>query len=241
MAIFAYDEFYSMLLVVGLLYFVISKLIETDFLLGPYSLGVPYGLIGWGLIGLISGDGFYSFFLGFLFVYSFITSMHLYLSVHHSRHEKYYLKQGEVTIPIKPDKIGEIKIVRNGGFDFLGAWAENITKPIGKGDSVRIVGLDGVMAIVSTDHKELELENKFSSFYNRISKIVRLLSVKSKYTGTCMICYGNLHKSKRAVECPSCGSIAHSDHMKEWLEIRSKCPNCRTKLKFEGSKISITV
>ncbi len=241
MPTFSYDEIYLSLLLVGLIYFTISKLVDADVLLGTYSLGIPYGLVGWGVIGLSTNNEPSSFIWGFLLIYSSITSMFLYLSVHHSRHEKYFLKQGEVTIPIKPEKIGEIRVKREGGYDFLGAIAHNIVKPILKGDTVRIVELDGVMAVVSTDHQEIVLENKFSNVYNRISKAVQFLSVKTKHSGVCMICYGNINKSKKAVKCPSCDSIAHSDHMKEWLDIRSKCPNCRTKLSLDNFKIRISI
>ncbi|OLS20160.1 MAG: hypothetical protein HeimC2_38500 [Candidatus Heimdallarchaeota archaeon LC_2] len=241
MAIFTYNEFYSSILIVGLIYFAFSRLVDADILLGPYSLGIPYGLIGWGMSGLLSENGVSSFLWGFLFIYASITAMYLYLTVHHSRHEKYLLKLGEVTIPIKPDKIGEIRIHRDGGYDFLSAYAKNIDKTIEKGDSVRVIDFDGVVAVVSTDQQKIVLENKFSRFYNQISKAVQLLLVKSRYSGVCMVCYGNINKSKKAIKCPSCGSIAHSDHLKDWLDIRSKCPNCRTKLKLEGSKITITI
>lgn len=241
MSIFSSSEIYLYLLFAGLIYFTISQILDIDILLGSYSLGVPYGLIGWGAIGLSTNNEPSSFLLGFLLIYSSITGMFLYLSVHDSRHEKYFLKEGEVTIPIQPEKIGEIRVQREGGYDFLGALAYNIVKPILKGETVRIIDLEGVMAVVSTDYQEIVLENQFSNFYNRISKAVQLLSIKAKYSGICMICYGNINKSKNAVKCPSCDSIAHLDHMKEWLDIRSKCPNCRTKLKLENSKISITI
>ena len=132
MAIFTYNEFYSTLLIVGLIYFVFSRLIDADILLGPYSLGIPYGLIGWGLIGILIEKEPSSLIWGFVFVYITITAMHLYLSVHHSQREKYLLKEGEVTIPIIPDKVGEIRISIDGGYDFLGAYSKNIEKTVTK-------------------------------------------------------------------------------------------------------------
>lgn len=237
MAILPSTDIYLIILFLGLAYFILSAFFNLEVLLGHYSLGVPYALVGWGIIGLLTMKEPTSFLLGFLVIWISISTIYLFLTSYTSSYEKYYLKPGVVTIPIKPDKFGEIKISRDGGFDFLQAKASNLVKPIIKGETVRIIELEGTKAIVSIDYTEIELENTFSKWYNRMAGLIRLLTIKSKYSGVCTVCYGNVKGSRDAVKCPSCDSIAHFDHLKEWVDMKSSCPNCRSKLKVEGSKI----
>lgn len=239
MAILLNTEIYVIILILGLAYFLLSAFFNFEILLGHYSLGVPYAMVGWGIIGLLTMNEPTSFLWGFLLIWFSISGIYLYMSSYTSTYEKYYLKPAVVTIPIKPDKTGEIKVARGAGFDFLPAKANDLVKPISKGESVRIIELEGTNAIVSINYKEIELENTFSNFYNRIARVVRILSIKSKYSGVCVVCYGNVKGSKDAVKCPSCDSVAHFEHLKEWINIHSNCPNCRSSLKLEKSKIML--
>lgn len=237
MAILPNTEIYVIILILGLAYFLLSAILNFEILLGQFSLGLPYGTVGWGIVGLLTMNEPSSFLWGFLLIWLSISGIYLYMSSYTSTYEKYYLKPAEVTIPIKPDKTGEIKVIRGKGFDFLPARANNLVKPISKGESVRIIELDGINAIVSINYKEIELENTFSKFYNRIAKVARLLAIKSKQSGICVVCYGNVKGRKNTVKCPSCDSVAHFEHLKEWVNIHSNCPNCRSRLKIEKSKI----
>ncbi|MHA2028201.1 MAG: hypothetical protein ACW99A_11160 [Candidatus Kariarchaeaceae archaeon] len=240
MAILPNTEIYITILIIGGAYLLISAILDLEILLGHFSLGLPYALIGWGVIGLVTNNEPNSFIWGFLFIWISISAMYLYLSSYTSSYEKYYLKSAVVTIPIKPGKIGEIKVSRGEGFDFLPAKASNIIKPIGKNETVRIIELEGVNAHVSVDYKEIRLENTFSKFYNRIATFLRLLTIKSKHSGVCIVCYGNIKGSKNFTKCPSCDSIAHKDHMIDWLDIRKTCPHCRSEIEFKGTKLTMS-
>jgi hypothetical protein len=240
MAILPNTEIYIVILAIGGVYLLISAILDLEILVGHFSLGLPYAFIGWGSIGLITNNEPTSFIWGFLFIWLTISAMYLYLSSHTSAFEKYFLKPAVVTIPIQPGKIGEIKVARDEGYDFLPAKANNLIKPIPKNESVRIIDLEGVNALVSMDYEEIQIENSFSQFYNKVASFLRLLTIKSKHSGTCIVCYGNLKGSKNYVNCPSCDSIAHRDHIEDWLDIRAKCPHCRTEIEFKGSKLIIS-
>jgi len=46
---------------------------------------------------------------------------------------------------------------------------------------------------------------------------------------TCVVC--NLPVLGDLSETPCCRAYAHRPHLKEWLKIKGKCPNCGEKLK----------
>ena len=47
---------------------------------------------------------------------------------------------------------------------------------------------------------------------------------------TCPICRKHIWQGEQVIECPMCGTVAHTPHILEWLRVKGTCPNCREKL-----------
>jgi predicted nucleic acid-binding Zn-ribbon protein len=41
-----------------------------------------------------------------------------------------------------------------------------------------------------------------------------------------MVCKASLEKNDEMLFCPFCGSLAHKDHLLEWLHVKGYCPSC---------------
>ena len=233
------DLFYFVMTGLGVAYFLIAAFTDIEVLIGKLSLGLPYSLIGWGVTGLFNTGEPYAFLIGFLFPFISISAIYYYTTSSGKLMEDLLFKQGIVTIPIKPEKKGEIKIKRQSGYDFYVAAAENISKPITKGTEVKIIDVDGVVSYVSSDLDGLKRLDKRSDLYNYLFKIIQILTPRPRISGTCIVCYGGLIKSKQGIKCPFCSQVAHVDHMRDWLAIKEKCPHCRTNLDWKGEKLVI--
>lgn len=48
---------------------------------------------------------------------------------------------------------------------------------------------------------------------------------------TCSVCLLNINYGDSTLKCPHCNSIAHQDHLREWLKIKSYCPYCKQEIK----------
>jgi hypothetical protein len=46
----------------------------------------------------------------------------------------------------------------------------------------------------------------------------------------CMVCQRRIGQGERHSRCPYCGTLAHSDHLLQWLKIRTVCPHCQRSL-----------
>ena len=92
MAILTNTEIYVIILILGLTYFLLSAALNFEILLGHFSLGLPYAMVGWGIIGLLTMNEPTSFLSGFLLIYVSITGIYLYMTSYTSSYEKYYLK-----------------------------------------------------------------------------------------------------------------------------------------------------
>jgi predicted RNA-binding Zn-ribbon protein involved in translation (DUF1610 family) len=44
--------------------------------------------------------------------------------------------------------------------------------------------------------------------------------------GICVVCKSALKRSDEMLFCPYCGSLAHRDHLLEWLHVKNYCPAC---------------
>jgi hypothetical protein len=44
--------------------------------------------------------------------------------------------------------------------------------------------------------------------------------------GICVVCKSALERSDEMLFCPYCGSLAHRDHLLEWLHVKNYCPAC---------------
>ncbi|MHA2251643.1 MAG: hypothetical protein ACXAD7_14865 [Candidatus Kariarchaeaceae archaeon] len=231
--------FYIILTGLGLTYFIIAAFSDIDFLIGRFSLGLPYGLLGWGVLGFLSTEEPFGFLLGFLLPFFAIGLIYYYTTSSGKKMEELLFQEGTVNIAIAPNKKGEVKVPHGNGFDFYVAAAENISKPIPKSSKVKIINIDGVVVFVTTDLTKIKKLDKRSDFYNRMFRIIQFLAPRPKISGTCMICYGGLIKSKLGIRCPYCQQVAHKQHLKEWLELKEKCPNCRTQLDWKGEKLVI--
>jgi hypothetical protein len=222
---------------IGLFYFIIAMFSDLQFLIGTFSLGLPYGLTGWGILGLLDSGEPFAFGIGFLFPFLAITAMYTYTTSSGKLLEEFLFKEGTVTIPITPKKKGEIKVSSRNSNEFLVATAENITKPIGKGEKARIIDIEGVIAHVTTDLSTIKRINRRSTIYNRIFRVIQLLAPRPSISGTCMVCYAGLIRSKQGIKCPKCNQVAHKEHIRDWLLIKQTCPNCRSALEWKGKKL----
>jgi predicted RNA-binding Zn-ribbon protein involved in translation (DUF1610 family) len=45
-------------------------------------------------------------------------------------------------------------------------------------------------------------------------------------SGICMVCKRGLENADEMLFCPHCGSLAHRDHLLEWLHVKNYCPSC---------------
>ncbi|MHA2092189.1 MAG: hypothetical protein ACW98K_15155 [Candidatus Kariarchaeaceae archaeon] len=231
------DVFYSVILGIGLFYFVIALFSDLEFLMGTFSLGLPYGLLGWGILGLLDSGEPFAFGIGFLFPFLAISAMYTYTTSSGKILEEFLFKEGIVTIPITPKKKGEIKVSSRNSNEFLIATAENISKPIPKGENVRIIDIEGVIAQVTTDLSTIKTINRRSTLYNSIFRVIQFLAPRPSISGICMVCYAGLIRSKQGIKCPNCNQVAHKEHIRDWLLIKQTCPNCRTGLEWQRDKL----
>jgi hypothetical protein len=44
--------------------------------------------------------------------------------------------------------------------------------------------------------------------------------------GICVVCGIRVAESDETLRCPYCGSVAHKDHMLEWIHVKDSCPIC---------------
>jgi C4-type Zn-finger protein len=52
----------------------------------------------------------------------------------------------------------------------------------------------------------------------------------AKTLGTCPVCKSDIRKSDPVVSCPYCGTLAHRDHLLEYLHVKGNCPSCGKRL-----------
>jgi uncharacterized C2H2 Zn-finger protein len=55
-------------------------------------------------------------------------------------------------------------------------------------------------------------------------------TTEGTHSGICMVCKNPLGKEVELLFCPFCGSLAHSDHLLEWLHVKNYCPSCGRRL-----------
>lgn len=234
--------FYTIILIVGIIYLIVAFFTEFEFLLGKMSFGLPYSLTAWGLMGILGASDLQAFLLGFLLV--FLITSYLYSKLHVTGFEldKYLLQEARVTvaIPKESNRKGEIVFEADGGMKhIMAAPYDDIIKPIPKNSMVRIIDVKGHIALVSTEiqipkHKTTSKNIKYSmiKFFNSITP-------KNKVTGVCMICFGRLIGASDGFTCPSCVAVAHTYHITEWVKIKGFCPNCRIGLELKKNKIRL--
>lgn len=228
------EEFYTYIIAIAVVYYLMATLTEFDFLISPLTLGLPYGLFAWGLSGYLGTEEPAAFGLGFGFTYGVITILYIFMTSSGSIQKMYLLKDGEVTINIFPNKFGEIKVKNGESFDFLQAKAVGITKPIVKGSFVKIEKFTGPTAFVTSEYESIEIDDNRGTLTKGITSFIRLLLPRPKISGVCMICYGTLTRSKEGTKCPNCDAVAHFEHIEDWLKMKKKCPNCKTTLNMSG-------
>jgi|GEM_PF-2009760 len=91
-----------------------------------------------------------------------------------------------------------------------------------------------IFIIVSAKWDKIRMVKKY--FYTLPCPIcgafVKRSAISCKNCGekfqTCIVCNFSILES--LVETPCCQSFAHRSHLKEWLKIKGKCPNCGEKL-----------
>jgi hypothetical protein len=56
--------------------------------------------------------------------------------------------------------------------------------------------------------------------------VPRRLARRRIRSGICMVCKRGLENADEMLFCPHCGSLAHRDHLLEWLHVKNYCPTC---------------
>jgi len=46
----------------------------------------------------------------------------------------------------------------------------------------------------------------------------------------CGVCKGRLNSNEQLLACPKCKNLSHSNHIKQWLQIKGQCPFCRSSI-----------
>jgi uncharacterized CHY-type Zn-finger protein len=52
-----------------------------------------------------------------------------------------------------------------------------------------------------------------------------------KIVGICGVCHLSINEFEELRTCPLCHSMAHREHLLEWVKIKGKCPSCNSNLK----------
>ena len=75
------------------------------------------------------------------------------------------------------------------------------------------------------------LESKLKE-YNRLLEKEALIKryLEEKKEKLCIICSSTILKEHKYTKCPYCNSVAHIDHLKEWIRQKSICPVCRKEI-----------
>ena len=234
--------FYTLVLIIGIIYLIIAFFTEFEFLLGKMSFGIPYSLTAWGLMGLFGASDLQAFLFGFLTV--MLITTYLYSKLHSAGFEldKYILREARVTvaIPKESNRKGEIVFEADGGKKhIMAAPYDDIIKPIPKNSMVRIIDVRGHIALVSTEIQSHNRKTATKNLKYSVIKFFNSITPKNKVTGVCMICFGQLIGSSEGFTCPSCMAVAHTYHISEWVEIKGFCPNCRLGLELKKDKIRL--
>ncbi|MCY3414867.1 MAG: hypothetical protein INQ03_24670 [Candidatus Heimdallarchaeota archaeon] len=232
--------FYWSVLGIGILYLFIAFFSDLEFLVGRFFFGLPYALLSWGILGLLGTSDLNAFLVGFLPVLIILGLLYTMLHSEGFDPQNLILHEGivNVAIPVKDTHRGEIRVEDNGTNRFLVAKAyDPINKPIPKGSKVRIIEVEGQIALVSEEIQIPKGKSPSQRKSDGLFRFINSITPKSKVTGVCMICFGQLISSRKGFTCPSCQAVAHIFHIDEWVKIKGYCPNCRTNLSFDNGKI----
>lgn len=66
-----------------------------------------------------------------------------------------------------------------------------------------------------------------------IRKEAEVCSKCKKPLSRCMICHKVIKPGEVFAACPQCGMLAHREHLRKWLRIKSVCPHCQHTLRRE--------
>ncbi len=120
-------------------------------------------------------------------------------------------------------------------------------KRIPKGSGVYIADFDGVVAKV-VPYLPLGAIRRSASkrripfdIVDNVRKRLHLRKIDKKAIGICRICLLPVFKNEKWKEIPCCNSIAHMDHLKQWLEIKGFCPYCKKRLSWSGKHIIVSM
>ncbi|NVM52286.1 MAG: hypothetical protein HWN66_01195 [Candidatus Helarchaeota archaeon] len=75
----------------------------------------------------------------------------------------------------------------------------------------------------------LNIKEEVSSELN-LGRRTNIHLENSEVVDVCMVCNLPIYQDEPVLECPTCQSRAHRDHLLEWFKIKGFCPNCGNKL-----------
>lgn len=236
--------FYTLILIIGIIYLIVAFFTELEFLLGKLSFGIPYSLTAWGLMGLLGASDLQAFLFGFATVMLITTFLYSKLHAGGFELDKYLLQEARVTvaIPKENNRKGEIVFEADGGKKhIMAAPYDDILKPIPKNSMVRIIDVEGHIALVSTEIQIPKRKKATKNIKFSMIKFFNTITPKNKVTGVCMICFGQMIGASDGFTCPSCLAVAHTYHISEWVKIKGFCPNCRIALELKKNKIRLQI
>ncbi len=67
-----------------------------------------------------------------------------------------------------------------------------------------------------------------------IRKSEDLCSKCGKGLSRCTVCHKVIDPDDDYIQCPHCMSLAHRDHLEEWLQIKPVCPYCQNQIMIQG-------
>jgi hypothetical protein len=239
------SEIYILIIFLGLMYGAVREIFEFDVpVFQTITVGIPAGLIGWGILGLITGGSEpMSFIIGLVCITLFVSLLMSMILVSYDEAEEFIGFTGTVNIPIPPDGLGKIAIDTPRGKEFYVARAYNpISKPMPQSSWIKIVKFEGtIVHVVQVDPEEgntpniMKREKKNKKMTDPL--MVYLKNRNKKSDSNCGICYSNITNKTKLVICSNCESNFHKEHIEDWLIIEGNCPNCRSKVKLESGRM----
>ena len=227
--------FYIFLVVFGFFLTIIKEIFELDILgVSHVSVSLSTAIVMWGVVGFFGIPEPLTFLIGFFGfgTMTYVIFSQLVISI--DRQKEYIGLTGSVNMQIDPGKKGKVKIKTPKGNEFFAAsTAEETLKPLKVGTEIQVVKFEASILVVEpleTPDSKIQKPSKTRlGLFGAL--IVYFKKLNKKVTGVCGFCLLTIEKRMNYSECKYCRSQFHTNHLKEWLETSSNCPNCKQFIK----------